>query len=264
MDLGLTDKVLLVTGGASGIGEAVVKLAAAEGALPVIADRNRAAGEHLVASLQAAGRRAHFIEVELGTSDSCRQVVEETLAACGRLDGLVNNAGVNDGVGLAVGSPEAFLASLGKNLHHAYFLAHYALDALKATQGCIVNVASKTALTGQGGTSGYAAAKGALLGLTREWAAELASFGIRVNAVVPAEVQTPLYDSWLATFEAPEVKRAEITRRIPFGQRMTTAEEVASMVVYLASRQASHVTGQFLFVDGGYVHLDRALAGLRG
>ncbi|WP_017921542.1 SDR family oxidoreductase, partial [Burkholderia gladioli] len=114
-------------------------------------------------------------------------------------------------------------------------------------------------LTGQGGTSGYCAAKGAVLSLTREWAASLAGDGVRVNAVIPAEVMTPLYESWLAGFDDPEAKLAAITQRIPFGKRMTTPEEIASTAVFLLSERASHTTGQWLFVDGGYTHLDRAL-----
>jgi L-fucose dehydrogenase len=114
-------------------------------------------------------------------------------------------------------------------------------------------------VTGQGGTSGYVAAKGAILGLTREWSAELLSSGIRVNAVLPAEVMTPLYRQWLDSFPNPEEKLQSIVANVPLGKRMTTAEEIASLVIYLISSQASHITGQHMFVDGGYVHLDRAL-----
>ena len=171
----------------------------------------------------------------------------------------MNNAGVNDGVGLENGSPEKFVISLQRNLLHYYNMAHYALPALKKSQGSIVNIASKTAVTGQGGTSGYVAAKGAILALTREWAAELLPFGIRVNAVVPAEVMTPLYQQWLSKFPNPEEKLKQIVAKIPLGKRMTHADEIAAMVLFLSSTQAAHITGQHLFVDGGYVHLDRAL-----
>jgi len=149
--------------------------------------------------------------------------------------------------------------SLERNLIHYYVMAHLCVEALKASRGAIVNISSKTALTGQGGTSGYTASKGAQLALTREWAASLAGDGVRVNAVVPAEVMTPLYRSWIAGFDDPEAKLADITRRIPLGRRMTTAGEIADTAVFLLSERASHVTGQWMFVDGGYTHLDRAL-----
>jgi NAD(P)-dependent dehydrogenase (short-subunit alcohol dehydrogenase family) len=191
--------------------------------------------------------------------EDCSRSIEETIRSSGRLDALVNNAGVNDRVGLEHGSPEQYVASLKRNLFHYYNVAHYALPWLIKSQGCIVNVSSKTALTGQGGTSGYASSKGAILALTREWAAELLPYGIRVNAVVPAEVMTPLYRQWLDSFPNPDAKLEDIISKIPLGKRMTSAEEIAAMVVFLISGRAGHITGQHVVVDGGYVHLDRAL-----
>jgi L-fucose dehydrogenase len=172
---------------------------------------------------------------------------------------LVNNAGANDSIGLEAG-PDAFRQSLDRNLIHYYTLVHLLADDLRATKGSIVNVASKTALTGQGGTSAYVAAKAAQLGLTREWAAAFLKDGVRVNAVIPAEVMTPLYANWLKTFDNPEDRLTGITRRIPLGQRMTTPREIADTAVFLLSARSSHTTGQWLFPDGGYTHLDRALS----
>ncbi|MDE3059036.1 MAG: SDR family oxidoreductase [Bacteroidota bacterium] len=263
MDLGIENKVMIVTGGSKGIGEGITRALAAEGAIPVIATRDKESAEQLVKELKSRGKEANFIQVELSPKENCKRVVDETLQKYQRIDALINNAGVNDGVGLGKGDPEKFLASLNKNLHHYYYLAHYALDALKKSRGSIVNISSKTAVTGQGNTSGYAASKGAQLALTREWAVELLPYGIRVNAVIPAEVMTPLYEKWIQTFDEPQKKLSEIVKNIPLGQRMTTKEEIASMVAYLVSEQASHITGQWIFVDGGYVHLDRALAGVK-
>ncbi len=259
MNLQLKDKVVLVTGGAKGIGAAIVRGCASEGAIPVIVDRDTEAGESLQTELRDRGAGCELISVDLLTPEGCAQAVEQTVKVCGRIDALVNNAGVNDKVGLEQGSPGQYVASLGRNLLHYYNVAHYALPYLKRSRGPIVNISSKTALTGQGGTSGYASSKGAILALTREWAAELLGYGIRVNAVVPAEVMTPLYRQWLDTFPDPEEKLKAVLARIPLEKRMTHPDEIAAMVMFLLSANAGHITGQHLFVDGGYVHLDRAL-----
>ena len=257
MDLELRDKVVIVTGGGAGIGGAITQALAAEGAIPVVFGRS-ALDPGFERTLREAQPAARFFQLDLVDEAACRDAVAATADAFGAIHGLVNNAGVNDNVGLEAGRG-AFVASLEKNLIHYYVMAHHCLPHLRATRGAIVNISSKTALTGQGGTSGYCAAKGAQLSLTREWAAALADDGIRVNAVVPAEVMTPLYRSWLSGFDDPEAKLADIVRRIPLGRRMTRAEEIADMAVLLLSARASHVTGQWLFVDGGYTHLDRAL-----
>jgi L-fucose dehydrogenase len=259
MDLQLKGKVILVTGGAKGIGAAIVRGCAAEEAIPVIVDQDGDSGRALRMELERSGKRAGFISADLTLAKECSSAIEQTLRDFGGLDVLVNNAGVNDRVGLEEGSPEKFVNSLQRNLLHYYNMAHYGVAALKKSKGCVVSVASKTAVSGQGGTSGYVAAKGAILALTREWAVELLPYGIRVNAVVPAEVMTPLYKQWLSTFSEPEEKLREITAKIPLGKRMTHAEEIADAVLFLISERASHITGQHWFVDGGYVHLDRAL-----
>jgi L-fucose dehydrogenase len=259
MDLELKERIVIVTGGAKGIGAAIVRACAAEGAIPVIVNRADGAGEKLQAELSARGAKSHFIAAELMEAKNCERVVKETAERFGQIDGLVNNAGVNDGVGLEKASPEEYIASLRRNLFHYYDMAHFALPYLKQSKGAIVNISSKTAVTGQGNTSGYASSKGAQLALTREWAVELLPYGIRVNAVIPAEVMTPLYEKWLKTFSDPEEKLKGITARIPLGKRMTLDNEIAWTVVFLLSPKSGHTTGQQLFVDGGYVHLDRAL-----
>ncbi|SEJ49274.1 L-fucose dehydrogenase [Dyadobacter sp. SG02] len=260
MDLKLQNKVVIVTGGAKGIGEGIVQVLASEGAIPVIVGRNAEDNQKVVDALTAQGKEAFQVAAELTQPEASEKAVKAVLEKYGRIDGLVNNAGVNDGVGLENGSYEGFIASLHKNVVHYYLMAHYALPALKASKGSIVNISSKTADTGQGGTSAYAASNGGRNALTREWAVELLKYGIRVNSVIVAECWTPLYEKWIETLPNPQEKLAAITANIPLENRMTTAEEIANMTVFLLSETSSHTTGQLIYVDGGYVHLDRALA----
>lgn len=260
MNLYLNEKVIIVSGGAKGIGEGIVKVLAAEGAIAVIIGRSEADNNKMVSEVEATGGKAFQVVAELSDPPQCAAAVKTVIEKYGRIDGLVNNAGVNDGVGLENGDYEKFIASLHKNLVHYYLLAHHALPELIKSKGAIVNITSKTADTGQGNTSAYAASNGGRNALTREWAVELLKYGIRVNAVVVAECFTPLYEKWIKTLPDPEQKLKEITLKIPLENRMTTAEEIANAVAFLLSSRSSHTTGQLIYVDGGYVHLDRALA----
>jgi L-fucose dehydrogenase len=257
MDLGLQGRVVIVTGGASGIGAAVTQVLAEEGVVPVILAR-RDPPEGFLEDVREKSAAAGFVKADLARDAEVRAAVAMVRDGWGQVYGIVNNAGANDSVGLDAG-PEAFRASLEQNLIHYYTLVHLLQEDLKAQMGAVVNVSSKTAVTGQGRTSAYVAAKAAQLGLTREWAAALAPHGVRVNAVLPAEVMTPLYERWIATFPDPEAEIARIGSKVPLGHRMTTPREIADAVVWLLSARASHVTGQWVFPDGGYTHLDRAL-----
>jgi L-fucose dehydrogenase len=260
MDLQIKDKVILVTGGAKGIGEGIVRVLANEGAIPVIIGRSEEDNEKLVQELKSVNNKVYQVAAELTKPEECEAAIKKIIAQFKRIDGVVNNAGVNDGVGLEKGNYAAFIESLHKNLVHYYLVVQHALPELIKSKGAIVNIGSKTAETGQGNTSAYAAANGGRNALTREWAVELLKYGIRVNAVIVAECFTPLYAKWIETLPNPEEKLKEISSKIPLGQRMTTAEEIANMVVFLLSPRSSHTTGQLIHVDGGYVHLDRALA----
>lgn len=259
MDLQLHGKVALVTGGASGIGESVVRALYDEGCRVHVADKNRSRGEALATELGAARGNVAFHPVDLREQSEVSEMVRSISETSGRLDILVNNAAQNDSVGLDDGT-DAFRKSIELNLIAVYGVTHACLGLLRKSRGTIVNVGSKVSETGQGGTSGYAASKGGVSALTREWALDLLSDGIRVNQVNPAEVRTPLYDSWLARQEEGSDRAlARVSRLIPLGGRLTEPGEIANMIVFLASPRASHVTGQLVFVDGGYTHLDRAL-----
>lgn len=257
MNLELQEKVVIVTGATGGIGEAIAFTFAKEGAIPVIIGRDSVRGVEVQMQLQQLCPKAIFLKAELIDPKACKWVIEQVIEKLGRIDILVNNAGGNDSVSLKEGTPEDFVNSLKANLVHYFSMAHYALPHLIASKGNIVNIGSKVANLGQGGTSGYAAAKGGIQGLTREWAFDLLPYQIRVNEVIPAEVWTTSYERWINRSENPEAKINSIVGKIPFGKRFTTVEEIANMVVFLASPLSSHTTGQHIYVDGGYTHLDR-------
>jgi L-fucose dehydrogenase len=259
MNLHLQEKIIIVSGGAKGIGEGIATLLAEEGAIPVIIGRDENDNNKFITSLQANGYKAGQVVAELSDPLQCENAIKQIVANYGRIDGLVNNAGVNDTINLENGNYEGFMSSLHKNVVHYYLLAHHALPYLKIANGSIVNISSKVADTGQGETSGYAAANGARNALTREWAVELLKYGIRVNSVIVAECFTPLYDKWIKTLPNPEEKLAQIKSKIPLGKRFTTKEEIANTVAFLLSNASSHTTGQLVYVDGGYTHLDRTL-----
>lgn len=259
MDLELKEKVVIITGGTKGIGGAISKAIARENGIPVFVGRGEESGKEMLQNFKSEGKEAYFIKADLNEKGRCKTIVEEVLKVYGKIDALVNNAGANDNIGLENGSPENFANSVYNNLNHYYEMAHYCLPALKESKGNILNISSKVGLVGQGGTSGYAAAKGAQLALTREWAAELLPSKIRVNAILPGDVMTPLYKSWLDSFKNPQEKLENITRNIPLENRMTSDSEIADLAVFILSKKSGHTTAQLFSPDGGYVHLDRAL-----
>ena len=232
MNLGLKEKVIIVTGGAKGIGAGISQALGLESAMVAIVGRNAADNQACIDIIQATGGQAFSFVAELTQPEECTRVVAEIVNMFGRIDGLVNNAGVNDGVGLANGSYEKFIQSLHANLIHYYLLAQACLPHLIKTKGAIVNIGSKTAETGQGGTSAYAAANGGRNALTREWAVELLPHNIRVNAVIVAECYTPLYEKWIQTLENPASKLKEIEAKIREklgvkGGSIISAQEIA-------------------------------------
>ena len=234
MDLQLKGKVVLVTGGGSGIGSGISLRLAEEGAIPVILGRSPLKKEFIEA-IESITNNYEFVQIDLNDTANDNKAIEET-------------------------TWQEFEKSLHGNLTHYYELVRSALPYLKEVKGCVLNIGSKTALTGQGKTSAYAAAKGAILGLTREWAAAFLPYGVRSNAIVVSECWTPLYANWIKTFDNPEERKKVITDKIPFERRFTTIEEIANTAVFVISSLSSHTTGQWIFVDGGYVHLDRALS----
>ncbi|CAI8187958.1 MAG: Cyclopentanol dehydrogenase [Flavobacteriaceae bacterium] len=259
MDLKLQEKIILVTGGSKGIGHAISHVLAADGAIPFIVSRDEKSILQTKEEIEKKGGKCAFAIAELTDPEQCKKAVEKAISLHGTLHGLVNNAGVNDGVGLENGNAEDFVLSLKKNVVHYFVMAQACLPYLKQNKGAIVNIGSKVSVTGQGGTSAYAAACGGRNALTREWAVELLPYAVRVNGVMVAESYTPLYEKWINTFPNPQEKLDQIETKIPLEKRMTTPEEIANTVAFLMSEKSSHTTGQLIYVDGGYVHLDRSI-----
>jgi L-fucose dehydrogenase len=260
MDLNLKGKIVVISGAAGikgSIGETIIQKLADEGAIPAIIDRN-SRGFGYVEDLQKRGIDAIFCQTDVTQPEEIKNAVETISKKYGRIDVVINNVGVNDGVGLDA-SIEDFMNSLKLNMVSYFLVVKYALPLLKVSKGNILNIGSKVALTGQGGTSGYAAAKGGVLGLTREWAVDLIKDSIRVNAIIIAESWTPAYDNWIKTLENGAEKLQSIVKKIPLDNRMTTPEEIADTCLFTISQKSSHTTGQYITVDGGYVNLDRAM-----
>ncbi|MBT8315024.1 MAG: SDR family oxidoreductase [Maribacter sp.] len=260
MDLGLKDKVVVITGAAGkqgSIGETILQNLANEGAIPAVIDRNDR-GFDYIEKIKKKGIDAVFCKTDVTDPEQLKKAVVTIGEKYGRIDAVINNVGVNDGVGLDA-SYEEFMNSLKLNMVSYFLVVKHALPYLKKSKGNILNIGSKVALTGQGRTSGYAASKGGILGLTREWAVDLIKYGIRSNAIIIAESWTPAYESWIKSLEESEEKLKSIVKKIPLEKRMTTPQEIANVCLFTISERSSHTTGQFIFVDGGYVHLDRSL-----
>jgi len=260
MDLGLKGKIVVITGAAGiegSIGETILQKLADEGAIPAIIDRNDR-GFGYAEKLQKKGIDAIFCKTDVTKPQDIKNAFKNIIEKYNRIDVVINNVGVNDGVGLD-GSYEDFMWSLKLNMVSYFLVVKHALPFLKKSKGNILNIGSKVGLTGQGGTSGYAASKGGVLGLTREWAVDLIKDAIRVNAIIIAESWTPAYGAWIKTLENGEEKLKSITKKIPLENRMTTPEEIANQCLFTISDKSSHTTGQFIAVDGGYVNLDRSL-----
>ena len=260
MDLGLKDKVVVISGAAGkqgSIGETILQNLVNEGAVPAVIDRNER-GFDYIEQIRKKGIDAIFCKTDVTNPEQIKKAIDTITEKYGRIDVVINNVGVNDGIGLDA-TYEEFMNSLKLNMVSYFLVVKHALPYLKKSKGNILNIGSKVALTGQGNTSGYAASKGAVLGLTREWAVDLIKYGIRSNAIIIAESWTPAYDAWIKSLEDGAGKLKSIVKKIPLENRMTTPQEIADVCLFTISERSSHTTGQFIIVDGGYVHLDRSL-----
>lgn len=243
-------KVAIVTGGSRGIGEGCARALADEGAAVVIADVRESEGAETVGAIKKAGGAASFVKTDVLDYASIHACVAEALKRHGRLDALVNNAGTHFPHSIDSLTPERWDFMLDLNLKSMFLFCKAALPELRKTKGAIVNMSSVRGLIGQQDAVAYCASKAGILGLTRGLARDEAKNGVRVNAICPSNVETPLMQEWLAKQTDPASVRKECENAQPLG-RMADILEIGRCVVFLASTDSSFMTGTHLIADGG-------------
>ncbi len=244
------DKIVLITGGTSGIGLAAARLFLASGAKTALVGRNKTKGEAVVKELCKSGSCAAFIQGDISDPSCCEAIVRQTVDKFGRLNIVVNSAGIYLEKAIAEVTPEDYDKVMDINIKGTFFIAKYAVPELKKTGGNIVNVSSDAGLNGNILCTAYCASKGAVTTFTKALALELAPYGVRVNCVCPGDIRTPMLDRQLALYEDPENRLKEMASLYPLG-RIGTAGEAAHVICFLASDAASFVTGAAWTVDGG-------------
>ena len=253
----LDGKVAAVTGGASGIGEATVRRFVAEGAQVAFCDRDGERGQRVAAELAAAGAKVAFTQADVGTEAACLAFVKGAAEKFGRLDILVNNAGIRKYERIDEASAASWNEILNINLMSYAFCAKAAVPLMRRNKakgdgiGAIVNVASVRSVVAGGGNLQYDTTKAAIAGLTRALAADHSPEGIRVNAVGPGPIFTPFHERRIAAAGETVAQYNASAAKGTMLKRPGRADEVAAAILFLASDDASYVTGALLFVDGG-------------
>lgn len=250
MKYDFNSKTVLITGGTSGIGLAAAELFLAGGAYVILVGRCPDKGRSALSNLNNLGRQVSFIAGDVSTPAACSQIVAEAVSLRGRLDIIVNSAGIYLEKAISDVTPEDYDEIMDINMKGTYFIAKYAVPHLKQRGGAIVNVSSDAGLTGNVLCTAYCAAKGAVTNFTKALALELAPYNIRVNCICPGDIETPLLDKQLSSTADPDAAMREMASVYPMG-RIGRAEEAAQVICFLASDAASFVTGAAWAVDGG-------------
>ncbi|MFN0198358.1 MAG: SDR family oxidoreductase [Planctomycetaceae bacterium] len=246
------NRVVIVTGGSKGIGEGCSRIFCQEGGLVSILARGAAAGNRLADELNRQGPgRAVYIPCDVGQPHQLIEAIEQTVREFGRLDCIINNAGVHPpATSIDDTSIEAMEELLRVNYLSTFVGAKYALPHLRKTKGTIINMSSMTAVLGQDQSSAYCATKGAQVSLTKALAVELGREGIRVNAILPSNIDTPLMRDWAATLDDPASALDRVSKLQVFG-RMGPIEEMGRIALFLATEDSSFITGQAIEAEGG-------------
>lgn len=246
----LKDRVAIVTGSSKGIGEGIARVFSAEGAKVVVVSRGEQAGLAMAEKLGSAKGRAVFIKTDVTVSESIQEMITKTIEEFGRLDILVNNAGYHISKNIEQTSEEEWDFIQKTNLYSTFLCSKYAVPHLKKTKGNIIHISSMVGLVGQPNATAYSATKGGQISMTRNMALDLAKYRIRVNAICPGWIQTPLVDDWFSQQEDEKAAREYIFGKHPLG-RIGTIEECGKAAAFLGSDDASFITGITLNIDGG-------------
>lgn len=247
--MAFADRVVFITGGASGIGRAAVREFAGKGDVVVICDRDEARGAELQTELQTANFSTMFVAANIRDEGAVREAIEKAIARWGRLDVLCNNAGIEINRRADAFTRDEYDAMLDTNLRGSFLCAKYAYPHIREQRGCIINTASVQGLACETNTAIYAATKAALMGLTRGMARDFAP-DVRVNAICPGAILTPMQDTFLAAQADRQAAIDAMGRNVPMG-RVGRPEEIASVIYFLSTDAASYITGASIVVDGG-------------
>ena len=248
----LDQKSCIVTGAGSGIGQAIAELFGQAGGIVFAADIVKSAADATVQRIQAAGGQAHAVETDVADPAACERLVGQALAQTGRVDVLVNNAGLGHVGTILTTAPEDLQRLWSVNLVGAYHLCRQALPPmLKAGHGSIINLGSIAGVIGMEDRFAYVVTKHAIVGLTRSMAMDLGDSGVRVNAICPGRTLTPFVEARMREYTEPEKFEKQLSAPHTL-KRMATPAEIASLALYLASDASSFVTGAAMMIDGGY------------